>query len=204
MDPSLLLRGLALGFSIAAPVGPIGVLCIQRTLNAGRLVGFVSGLGAATADFCYASLGVFGFAMVAQLLIAGRVWMHVIGGVFLLYLGVRTFVSTPSKRAAAASPRRGIVGAYLSTVGLTLTNPATIFSFAAIFAGLGLGAASAGSATTLVGGVFLGSASWWLILSNSVALVGRAIRPEHLRWINRISGVVILAFGIASFATLPR
>ena len=202
MDPGLLLRGLALGFSIAAPVGPIGVLCIQRTLNAGRLVGFVSGLGAATADLFYASLGVLSFALVAQILIAGRLWLHLLGGAFLLYLGARTFAAVPAKHAAASRPGRGVLGAYLSTVGLTLTNPATIFSFAAIFAGLGLRPGSAGAATTLVGGVFLGSALWWLILSSSVAFAGRVVGPDQLRWINRLSGAVILAFGVVALATL--
>jgi threonine/homoserine/homoserine lactone efflux protein len=197
-----LLRGLALGFSIAAPVGPIGVLCIQRTLNAGRLVGFVTGLGAATADLIYASLGVLGLTLVAQAVIAGRLWLHVVGGLFLVYLGARTFFGSPAKRAAATTGGRGIAAAYASTVGLTLTNPATIFSFAAIFAGLGVGAGSAASAVTLVGGVFLGSALWWLLLSNGVALFRSALGPLPALWINRLSGAIILAFGVIALATL--
>src|SRR5690242_13032805 len=131
------LRGLLLGFSIAAPVGPIGVLCIRRTLADGRVVGFVSGLGAATADAFYGAVAGFGLTVISALLIEQRFWLRLIGGGFLLYLGVRTVLARPAERAASAGGK-GLAGAYGSTLFLTLTNPLTILSFAAIFAGLGV------------------------------------------------------------------
>ena len=130
MDASLLLRGLIIGFSIAAPVGPIGVLCIRRTLAQGRAAGLVSGLGAASADALYGCVAGFGLTFVSGLLIAQQSWLKLLGGVFLCYLGVRTLLAQPAERAAAAGGM-GLAGAYGSTFLLTLTNPTTILSFAA-------------------------------------------------------------------------
>jgi threonine/homoserine/homoserine lactone efflux protein len=199
------LRGLLIGLSIAAPVGPIGVLCIRRTLSSGRLVGFVSGLGAASADATYGAVAAFGLTAISSLLIGARPWIHLLGGVFLCYLGARTFLSAPAERAARTDGR-GLPGAYASTLGLTLTNPATILSFAAIFAGLGIAQGSGyGPAAWLVLGVFIGSASWWLLLSNAIGLLRARIGPRQLRWVNRVSGVILLAFGLVALATgLPR
>ena len=202
MEPGFFLRGLLIGFSIAAPVGPIGVLCIRRTLADGRLAGLVSGLGAATADAFYGSLAGFGLTLVANFLVSQQAWLRLAGGIFLLYLGVKTFLSRPAGEAAqAVNPgSRGLWGAYLSTLLLTLTNPLTILSFAAIFAGLGL-AETGGtplSAGLLVLGVFCGSASWWLLLSAGVSLFRRRVTPTVLHWVNRIAGLVILGFGIVA------
>ena len=137
MDTSLLLKGLLIGFSIAAPVGPIGVLCIRRTLVQGRAAGLVSGLGAASADAVYGSIAAFGLSFVSGLLISQQSWLKLIGGAFLCYLGIRTLLAQPAERAAAAGGM-GLAGAYSSTFFLTLTNPTTILSFVAVFAGLGL------------------------------------------------------------------
>lgn len=200
--PSFWLRGLLLGLSIAAPVGPIGVLCIRRTLADGRLVGFVSGLGAATADASYGAIAAFGLTAVSGLLLDARLWIHLLGGVFLCYLGIRTFLSIPAERAARTEQRRDLPGAYASTLGLTLTNPATILSFAAIFAGLGVAQGSGyGSAAWLVLGVFCGSATWWLLLSSAVGLLRARIGPRELRWVNRVSGAILLAFGLVALLT---
>ena len=159
MDIRFLLRGLIIGFSIAAPVGPIGVLCIRRTLAAGRASGLVSGLGAATADAIYGCIAGFGLTFISSILISQQVWLRLIGGVFLCYLGLKTFLARPAQQAALAGGN-GLVGAYASTFFLTLTNPMTILSFAAIFAGLGVTSASGNyvSAGVLVLGVFIGSA----------------------------------------------
>lgn len=205
MDIGILLRGLVLGFSIAAPVGPIGVLCIRRTLAQGRLVGLVSGLGAATADTAYGLVAAFGLTAVSSLLVSQTVWLRVVGGLFLLYLGARTFLARPGERAAAVEGR-GLLGAYASTLALTLTNPMTILSFVAIFAGLGLGetAGDYGAAALLVLGVFLGSALWWLLLSGGVSLLAGRLTPARLVWVNRLSGLVILAFGIVTLVSLAR
>lgn len=198
MDPWLFVRGLIIGFSIAAPVGPIGVLVIRRTLAEGRLVGLVTGMGAATADALYGLLGAFGLTFVTGMLLRGTDWLQILGGAFLCYLGVRTFLAPPATQAARVGGGT-YARAYLTTFALTLTNPATIFSFAAVFAGLGLGIGNSGydAALLLVLGVFTGSALWWLLLSGGVSLAANRVTPQMLVWVNRISGAVILAFGIA-------
>jgi threonine/homoserine/homoserine lactone efflux protein len=205
LDIGFLLRGIVIGFSIAAPVGPIGVLCIRRTLAEGRLSGLVSGLGAATADAAYGCIAGFGLTFISSLLVSQQVSLRLIGGAFLCYLGVRTFLAEPSRQEQAAQAGgNGLVGAYASTFFLTLTNPMTIISFAAIFAGLGL--ASAGgdyvSAAVLVLGVFVGSALWWLLLSGGVGLFRARLGPHTLRWVNRISGLIIAGFGVLALLSL--
>ncbi len=203
MNLVFLLRGLLIGLSIAAPVGPIGVLCIRRTLAAGRVYGLVSGLGAATADAFYGSVAGFGLTFLSSFLIEQRFWLKLIGGLFLCYLGIRTFLAQPAERAAAAKSS-GLTGAYASTLLLTLTNPTTILSFAAIFAGLGLASVSGSyvSSGLLVLGVFLGSALWWFLLSGGISLFRGKLGTRQLRWINRLSGGIILAFGVLALASL--
>ena len=202
MEPGFFLRGLLIGFSIAAPVGPIGVLCIRRTLADGRLAGLASGLGAATADAFYGSLAGFGLTLAANFLVSQQSWLRLGGGLFLLYLGVKTFLSAPSGEAGqvAKTTSRGLWGAYLSTLLLTLTNPLTILSFVAIFAGLGLAETGGDllSAGILVLGVFSGSAAWWLLLSGGVSLLRAKVTTGTLRWINRLAGLVIIGFGVAA------
>ena len=194
---SVFLRGLIIGFSIAAPVGPIGVICIRRTLAEGRLTGFLSGMGAASADMFYGVVAAFGLTVVQELLIGQSTWLQVVGGVFLLYLGLKTFFSKPSKKAAE-SRSGGLFGAYLTTFFLTITNPLTILSFIAIFAGLRLGEIDGNylSASFMVLGVFLGSATWWLTLSTGVSLLREKFTPALLTWVNRLAGVIIFVFGL--------
>ena len=200
---SVFLRGLLIGFSIAAPVGPIGLLCIRRTVADGRMVGFVSGLGAATADAFYGAVAGFGLTVVSGALVQGQTLLRLVGGVFLCYLGVRIFLARPAQIAAVAR-RRGLLGAYASTLGLTLTNPSTIFSFVAIFAGLGLGSGGSdyASAGLLVAGVFIGSALWWLILSGTAGVLRGRLTPVGLRWMNRLSAVILVGFGVAALASV--
>lgn len=198
----LFLQGLVLGFSIAAPVGPIGVLCIRRTLAEGRAVGLASGLGAATADAAYGLVAAFGLTAISSALVGQRFWLGLLGGLFLLYLGVRTLLARPAERAASAESRQGLAGAFLSTLALTLTNPMTILSFVAIFAGLGVATgADYGAAALLVGGVFLGSAAWWLTLSLLVGALRSRFDSRALLWVNRLSGVIILGFGAAALGS---
>ena len=203
MEVGFLFTGLALGLSIAAPVGPVGVLCIRRTLAYGRPYGFVSGLGAATADAIYGAIGALGLNFVSGLLIDQQMPLRLVGGLFLWYLGIRTFMAAPSEQTPAANAS-GLLGAYLSTLALTLTNPLTILSFAAIFAGLGLGSAGGdyAIASHLVAGVFLGSALWWAFLSSGVGLFRGRLSSSGLRWLNRISGAVIVGFGLAALLSL--
>ena len=203
MDSSFLIRGLIIGLSIAAPVGPIGVLCIQRTLNKGQLYGLLSGLGAATADGSYGFIAGFGLTLISNFLVSQQLWIHLVGGVFLLYLGIRTLLSKPAERAATVKGEN-LLAAYSSTLLLTLTNPLTILSFVAIFAGVGVGGAnrSYASAAMLVFGVFLGSALWWVILSCGVSIVRTKFTTRALRWVNRISGAIIITFGVLALLSL--
>lgn len=203
MGLSLFLRGLVMGLSIAAPVGPIGVLCIRRTLAEGRLTGFISGLGAASADACYGIITAFGLTFISNFMVSQQTWLRLFGGAFLIFLGVRTFLSKPSEKAARSSGK-GLAGAFTSTFLLTLTNPMTILSFAAVFSGLGLAGTRGdyGSAALLVLGVFCGSALWWLLLSGGVSLLRGRFDQRAMQWVNRVSGVVITAFGIYAIMSI--
>jgi len=196
-DLTVFFRGLIIGFSIAAPVGPIGVLCIRRTLAEGRLAGFLSGMGAASADMFYGAVAAFGLTAVQELLIGQSNWLRIVGGIFLLYLGVKTFFRVPAEEAAKSS-RGGLLSAYLTTFFLTITNPITILSFIAIFAGLRLSETDGNyfSAGVMVLGVFLGSAAWWLTLSTGVSFLREKFTPALLTWVNRLAGVIIFAFGL--------
>jgi threonine/homoserine/homoserine lactone efflux protein len=196
-------RGLFIGFAIAAPVGPIGLLCIQRTLNDGLPNGLISGLGAATADALYGCVAAFGLTLVSSFLVSQSNWLRLLGGLFLCYLGVRIWFSRPATQAAQGQ-RGNLLSAYLSTLVLTITNPITILYYVGIFVGLGLAKDGADfrSAVILVIGVFIGSAAWWLTLSGGVALLRNRITPALLGWVNRLSGVAICVFGLALLASL--
>ena len=200
-------KGIMIGFAIAAPVGPIGLLCIQRTLTRGRWSGVLSGLGAASADALYGCIAGFGLAALAGLLLAWQTELQIVGGLFLLYLGGKTWRMSPAIALAQAQPTRvGLLGDYLSTLALTLTNPVTILAFLAIFAGLGLAAEQQDfiAAAWLVSGVFLGSLLWWLFLAGAVGLVRGRLTPKRLRWVNRASGILIAGFGAWAMGTAFR
>ena len=201
MSVNFLFKGMIIGFSIAAPVGPIGVLCIRRALADGRAVGLATGLGAATADALYGCIAGFGLTAVSAFLVGQQFWLRLVGGAFLCYLGIRTFVTRPAEQEA--NVRGGsLISAYASTFFLTLTNPMTILSFVAVFAGFGLAASpDYFAASALVIGVFLGSALWWLILSHGVGLLRSRLGPNWTQMINRLSGCIILAFGLYALAT---
>jgi threonine/homoserine/homoserine lactone efflux protein len=200
----ILLKGLTIGLSIAAPVGPIGLLCIRRSVVDGPRAGFVCGLGAATADAVYALIGGFAMTALARWLVQEKRWLGLAGGLFLIYLGART-LAKDSDAPAAAARGRGAMSAYGTTLLLTLANPMTIMSFAAVFAGLGLaGTASYAAATTLVGGVFTGSALWWLVLSSVAGRARRHIDAALMHGGNAVCGVVILAFGCYAIADALR
>lgn len=197
MQIEYFMRGVAIGFSIAAPVGPIGILCIRRTLNDGWSIGMLSGLGAACADMVYGGIAAFGISAVSEFLLSQQVWIRTIGGFFLIYLGIRTIFSIPSEGEMPDS-RRGLLGAFLSTFLLTLTNPMTILSFGAMFAGFGLlnEGVSYSVSTLMVLGVFLGSGLWWLVLSGGVSLLRARFSVSLLKWVNKFSGGIITVFGI--------
>ena len=205
MDTGFFIKGLIIGFSIAAPVGPIGILCIRRTLAEGMVSGFLSGLGAATADATYGIIAGFSLTIISNFLIGQQVLLRLIGGIFLCYLGIRTFIKRPAEKPALVDDK-GLFGNYFSTFLLTLTNPMTIISFAAVFAGLGLGANSSSyvSSLILVIGVFLGSGSWWLILCLMVNLFRKRFSITGLQWVNRVSGLVIMIFGLIALASVAN
>lgn len=197
MTIDYLIKGLIIGFSVAAPVGPIGVLTIKRTLTEGRAAGFVTGMGAAMADSVYGAIAGFGLTIVSSFLLTQEFWMKLIGGLFLLFLGIKSFLTKPAS-VAANIDSKGLLNNFVSTFFLTITNPATILSFLAIFAGLGIGTAKTDylSSITHVIGVFIGSALWWLILSSVVGYFQSKITPNRLVWINRLSGLIIISFGL--------
>lgn len=195
MDIRFLVKGLIIGFSIAAPVGPIGILCIRRSLSDGHWVGFFTGLGAASADAFYGFIAGFGLTIISNILVSQQIILKLIGGLFLCYLGLKTALAKPAQDAA--NPSGKVVSAYASTFFLTVTNPMTILSFVAIFAGLGLGSSNNyGDAGILVLGVFLGSALWWLILVSGVSLFRDKISADTLQWVNRMSGILIFGFAL--------
>jgi threonine/homoserine/homoserine lactone efflux protein len=202
----LFLRGLAMGFAIAAPVGAIGVLCIRRTLAGGRSLGLATGLGAATADAVYGAIAAFGVTALSVALLGARAWLGLAGGLFLVYLGARTIAARPIDECAdermPASAPSSLLAAYGSTFLLTLGNPSTILAFVAVFAALGVSAAGAGlaGAAAIVLGVFCGSAAWWLLLSTGIGLVRHRLSGNVMVWIDRLSGAVIVVFGLLAAA----
>lgn len=202
MDLPYIFKGIILGFAIAAPVGPIGILCIRRTLEYGRFSGFFTGLGAAAADTLYGIVAAFGFTFISDFLISIQLWLKIFGGAFLLYLGVKTFFSKTIDKPASVT-HKTLIGDFVSTFFLTLTNPMTIISYVAIFAALGLSFVQDNfhNATWLVFGVFIGSTVWWLILSEGVTFFRHRVSKGIMVWINRFAGMLIAGFGIAAWVS---
>lgn len=202
MELTIFLKGIFIGFAMAVPVGPIGIMCIRKTLTEGRLRGLIIGLGAATADFLYGCVAAFGLTIISNTLVSQRIWIRLVGGALLLFLGIRTF------RARPADPKipiksSGILRSYITTVFLTLTNPMTIFAFIAVFAVLGLGTGLGYfSASALVVGVFIGSGLWFLLLSSGVTLFRKKLDLVGLRWVNRIAGILIIISGVIAIVSL--
>ncbi|MGD2024145.1 MAG: LysE family transporter [Desulfobacterales bacterium] len=203
MEPALFIKGFIIGFSIAAPVGPIGILCIQRTLAGGNVQGLVTGLGAASADAIYGFIAAFGLTFISSFLVAHSVWFRVIGGLFLCYLGIRAFLSKPHSQAVSVA-NRNTLSSYGTTFFLTLTNPMTILFFAGVFAGMGMVSESIQytSAGLMVIGVFIGSGTWWLFLSGITSILRNKVDERKLSWVNKISGLIILAFGMAAIISV--
>ncbi|MBY6114613.1 LysE family transporter [Mameliella alba] len=204
MEFWLFVKSLFLGLAIAAPLGPIGALCVNRTLERGFAAGVAGGLGTALADGVYAALAAFGFAAFSYGLGLIDTPLRLIGGAFMLWLGWKSMVPKPTGAAAEVSARH-LLGTAAATFLLTITNPMTILSFAAIFAGLGLATASGTSgAGMVVGGVFFGSMLWWCLLSGGVALARHRLPGSFATWISRLSGVLLIGFGgwavISAFA----
>lgn len=204
MAAAFLIKGLILGFSIAAPVGPIGILCIRRSLSFGRSHGLLTGLGAATADMLYGAIAGFGLKQLSDFLVGHEMAIRLIGAVFLAYLGARIFFAKPPPARETKAQPGSLLSSYGSSLVLTLTNPMTILSFVAAFAGLGLANASGDvlSSLFMVAGVFFGSAVWWLILSTLTAKMKQMMTSGVMAGINRLSGVLLFAFAVAAVVSL--
>ena len=204
MDILQLFKGMIIGIAIAAPIGPIGLLCIRRILTFGRLSGLVSGLGAATADGIYGAVGVFGLTFISNILVGQQLWLRLFGGLFLLFLGITTLLSKPSEKPTSEKKSR-LLGHYFSIFLLTVTNPLTILYFAAVFGGLGLGNSNGTyiSAVLIVIGIISGSVIWWVILSSVVNHFRSKFDIVRLKIVNWISGSVIIILAmIAIFSAI--
>jgi len=198
------LKGIVVGVVIAVPVGPVGVMCVRRTILEGKLSGFASGLGAATADAVFGVIAGFGLTAVSDWLIDYQQWLRVVGGCYLLYIGGSAFAAEPPRELESGNDPEGLLRDFFSTFVLAVTNPITVLAFLGIFAAIGLGGTQAtfGHAAILVLGVWSGSLLWWLMLSFGVGYFRHSIEPRHFAWISRGSGAILFLSGAALLATL--
>lgn len=197
MELAYLAQGLIIGFVIAVPAGPLGLLCISRALSGGPAYGLYSGLGVATADAISSGIAILAMRLALDLLLSQQLWLHLIGGLFLCFLGCRTFLAESGDRVVE-SQSDGLAEAYASTFFLTLTNPVTILSFIVIYSGWGVGhlGRSYASSALLASGVFFGSAFWWFILAGGLAALPGRFSRQWVRWVQRVSGAIIAGFGL--------
>ncbi|MBV8090323.1 MAG: LysE family transporter [Alphaproteobacteria bacterium] len=198
------LKGILVGLVIAVPVGPVGIMCVRRTIFEGKLVGLVSGFGAATADAVFGIIAGFGVTAVADLLLGYQWWLRGIGGCALLLIGGNSLRAKPQVQLDSPPDPESLSWDFLSTFLLTLANPVTIFAFAGIFAAIGLSGADAtfDRAALLVLGVWAGSLLWWFGLSFGLVSFARSLEASHLAWVNRASGGILVLSGAALLASL--
>jgi threonine/homoserine/homoserine lactone efflux protein len=201
---SFLLKGLLVGIVIAVPVGPVGVLCIRRTILDGRLAGLFSGLGAATADSVFGIIAGYGLTVISDSLFYYQDFLRIGGAAFLLYVGITSLVSDPMARRRSDADPEGLLGDFVSTFVLTITNPVTILSFIAIFGAIGFTGEEATlvHATILVAGVWCGSFFWWISLISATGLLRLTFKRQHLVWISRGSGGILVFAGVLLIGSL--
>lgn len=194
-----LIKGILLGFSIAAPVGPIAMLCVRNSLTYGLLPGLMTGLGAALADACYGAIAAFGVLIISNFLVQHNIILNLLGAIFLWYLGVKTFLETPQGKTVLTK-QIGLLNIFITTFLLTITNPMTIIMFAGVFAGFGICSSIFVllPALMLTIGVFLGSMLWWIFLSSFSFYVGKLVDKKFMTLINKISGVILMCFAFYS------
>jgi threonine/homoserine/homoserine lactone efflux protein len=204
MDVSFLFKGLIIGFSLAVPVGPVGILCINRSISRGQIAGVISGFGAALADTIYGLIAGLGLSFVSDFLIDQKILLQTVGGIFLIGLGIKIYLKKSEDIQYSNNTHHTLLHDFVSTFLITVSNPGTILAFLAIFAGLGfsLASTSSGSTTLLVVGVFSGSTLWWLILSGTVSIFRNKMSDKLIHRINQVSGVFIILFGIAILTLL--
>lgn len=200
-----LIKGAIVGFSIAAPIGPISVLCIKRTFDYGRLSGLFSGIGAACGATCYGAIATFGLTLVSDIILNLQVWMRLIGGAFLIYLGIKTFLSKSLQKPKIVS-HKTLVNDLISTFFLTLVNPMTIISYLAIFAGLDIATTHGQikNAIFLVIGIFIGAMTWWIIVAEGLTLLKDRLTQQMLRLINKVAGSIIVGFGFFAWCSIIK
>ncbi len=195
-------KGVLLGMIVALPIGPMATLCIWRTLEKGRGSGFMTGLGATLADTVYAAIGAFSLSMISGLLLSAQMWLRLMGGVFLIYLGIKSFISLemPKFQEVIKASR---YGDFFSTFLLTLANPTTMFAYVALFAGLGVGELKGNYplASTLVAGVFVGAGLSWTFFVFVVSFFRKRITSSVFVWIKRICGALLMLFGIIALVS---
>ncbi len=205
-DIELVARGIAIGLVVAAPIGPVNLICIRRTLSGGFFRGFLSGLGAALGDGIFASIAAFGFNAAINVMLSYAGWLQLVGGIFLIVLGVRTFVAHPHiDMVAGDAPTVALARVFVTTFFLTITNPATMLGFLAIFssvAGFTPRDTDYASAAMLVGAVVGGSIIWWACITGFVSLFRQKMNDHMLEWLNHIAGVLIVLFGLAVLVKL--
>jgi threonine/homoserine/homoserine lactone efflux protein len=203
VDTALFLKGFVIGLMVAVPVGPIGLLCVNRTISKGPSYGLASGLGVATADAISAGIVALGLTLVSSFLMSHLIWLRLIGGIFLCYVGAKIFSTQPSE-ASAWDKEQNLLHAYASTFFLTFTNPLTLLSFVAIYAGWGVEDLTGHylASAILTAGVFSGSAIWWVVLSSGIPAVRVMFTHSGLRWVHRVSGAIIAGFGFVVLLSL--
>jgi threonine/homoserine/homoserine lactone efflux protein len=202
MELILFIKGIFVGFAMAVPIGPIGVICIQNTLTVGRLHGLIVGLGAATADLLFSCVAAFGLTIISNTLNDQKIWIRLVGGAILFFLGIRKFRTHPVNHKIQNNSA-GMLKSYISTVFLTLTNPFTIFAFIIVFAALGLAnLPNLLSISILVTGVFIGSSLWFLFLSSGVTIFRKRLDVTGMRWVNKIAGILIIISGFIAVGSL--
>jgi len=198
------LIGIAIGFGMAVPIGPIGIIFLRKALAESTRRALIVGIGAATADFIYGSIAAFGLTVIESAIESQMIPIRIVGGIILLYLGVKTYISQP--KIATSEPNcSNLLATFISIVFLTLTNPATIIGFLGIFATLGLGKGLKPiSAASLSIGIFAGSFLWFLCLGYFVKLFRKKLDNDGLKWVNRISGSLIMGSGILVFLSVLK
>jgi threonine/homoserine/homoserine lactone efflux protein len=202
MEPLLFVKGLAIGFAMAIPIGPMGVLCVRTSLSEGQWRGLVIGLAAATADSLYGSVAAFSLSFVSDVIVSQQVWMRLIGGAILVVIGIDSF-RPKQKEARTIIEGKGRLKSYFSALLLALTNPGPFFAFVAVFAAFGIGQSPVvSSAGILVLGVFAGSCLWFRTLGYIASAFRHKLDAGGLRWVNRTAGVLILLSGVAAFVSV--
>ena len=203
MEMGVFFKGIVIGVVIAMPVGPVGTLCVQRTITQGKINGFLTGLGATTADVVFGLIAAFGLTVVSNFLIDQQEWIRLVGGIIICLIGVQVFsLETQKKIIPITSPNP--LNAFGSAFLIAITNPITIITFVVMFAGLGLVGSNSqyGPATLTVFGVFVGSGLIWLSVWGMSLIFRERFEFGRMKWINKIAGIVILVFGVSTLISL--